>query len=38
MFLTELRTIAGLCEYGDMERMLRDNIVFSPRDTDLAGN
>ena len=30
VFLTELRSMAELCEnYADLERMLRDNIVFS---------
>ena len=29
MFLTELRSMAELCEYADLERMLRDKIAFS---------
>ena len=29
MFLTELRAMAELCEYVDIERMMRDKIVIS---------
>ena len=28
-YLTELRTMAALCEYDDVERIIRDKIVFS---------
>ena len=28
-YLTELRTMAALCEYDDVDRMIRDKIVFS---------
>ena len=29
VYLTELRAMPELCEYADLERMLRDKIVFS---------
>ena len=29
VFLTELRSMAELCDYADLERMPRDKIVFS---------
>ena len=29
VFLTALRSMAELCEYANLERMLRDKILFS---------
>ena len=32
-YLTELPTMAELCDYDDVERMIRDKIVFSASET-----